>query len=65
MRVLLADRRNKISRNHSATHLLHSALRNVLENMSSKKLLDSDKYFRFDFTHDAALKIEEVKKLKI
>jgi alanyl-tRNA synthetase len=60
-----AELRAKTIRNHSATHLMHKALREVLGSHVAQKgsLVDAEKT-RFDFSHNSAVTADEIKRVE-
>ena len=65
MTLIDAKRRNNIRRNHSVTHLLHRALKDVLGNHVNQagSLVMPDR-MRFDFSHFEAMSKEEIEKVE-
>ena len=63
--IVDVDRRMATARNHSATHLMHKALREVLGDHVQQKgsLVDAEKT-RFDFTHNAAVSDEQIRDIE-
>ncbi|MGC2526539.1 MAG: alanine--tRNA ligase [Candidatus Acidiferrum sp.] len=60
-----AERRARIIRNHSGTHLVHAALRNILgTHVKQAGSLNSSERLRFDFSHFAHVDAEELKDIE-
>ncbi len=60
-----ADRRGLLCRNHTATHLLDAALKQVLgEHVSQAGSLVSPEHLRFDFTHFEALSADQLEQVE-
>ena len=63
--VVDAKRREAIMRNHSVTHIMHKALREVLgEHVAQKGSLVNDAVTRFDFHHDKPMTAEEIRQVE-
>ena len=63
--AVVDNRRAEIEKHHSATHLLHAALRDILgDHIAQAGSLNDDKRLRFDFSHPQAMTVEEIAKVE-
>jgi len=63
--AIVDDKRVEIARHHTATHLLHSALKEILgDHVSQAGSLNDHKRVRFDFSHPKAMSSEEIAKVE-
>jgi alanyl-tRNA synthetase len=63
--ALVHNRRSEIERHHSATHLLHAGLRELLgEHIAQAGSLNDDKRLRFDFSHPQAMTNDELESVE-
>ena len=63
--AIVDNSRAEIEKHHSATHLLHAALRELLgDHISQAGSLNDDKRLRFDFSHPQAMTADEVAKVE-
>jgi alanyl-tRNA synthetase len=63
--AVVDNSRVEIEKHHSATHLLHAGLREILgEHISQAGSLNDDKRLRFDFSHPQAMTSEEIAKVE-
>jgi alanyl-tRNA synthetase len=65
LEAMVDSSRNEIEKHHSATHLLHAALRELLgDHISQAGSLNDAKRLRFDFSHPKAMTSEELQKVE-
>lgn len=63
--VIDKQRRHRIMKNHTATHLLHAALHKIIgEHATQAGSLNDQEFLRFDFTHFEAVTPEELRRIE-